>query len=129
VEGTKMKTPKEFLIDARNRIANPENWTKGTGARDDQGMRVPIAMGTRFCAMGSLWRCELGDTNHSERLLNGGNYSQELLDAADLLYEANGGSVPKFNDHPDTTHADILNLYDKAIALAEKEAKASAEKE
>jgi hypothetical protein len=31
-------------------------------------------------------------------------------------------SVPNYNNRPTTTHKDILDLYDRAIALAIKEA-------
>jgi hypothetical protein len=33
-------------------------------------------------------------------------------------------SVPNYNNRPTTTHQDILDLYDRAIALAIKEAAA-----
>ncbi|MEL6388391.1 MAG: hypothetical protein AAFR00_13655 [Pseudomonadota bacterium] len=45
-------------------------------------------------------------------------------EARKLLVQALPGelaSVVSFNDDPDTTHADILALFDRAIAAAEAE--------
>jgi len=43
--------------------------------------------------------------------------------ASDLLWKATGlpgdNNVPKWNDAPETTHADVIAAFDRAIALAE----------
>lgn len=38
-----------------------------------------------------------------------------------VLERAIGGSVIEFNQHPTTTHAEVMQAFDRAIALAEKE--------
>lgn len=41
------------------------------------------------------------------------------MDVACERMPASEGSVSYFNDHPKTTHADVLALFDAAIARAE----------
>lgn len=104
----------EDLMAARALIDTPEKWRK-----DD-------SWGHENC-------CAIVATT---RVTNPGS-EQHLFDrevtAWWALYEALPGewkptgdeeehpgiSVGEFNDHPDTTHADIMALYDRAIATAE----------
>lgn len=94
----------DVLRSARARIATPETWTKGTAARNLTGHDVAANSkeAVCWCAMGALW----ADGPLASRV--GTSFLRAAID---------GVAVAKFNDGPDTTHADILALYDRAIAL------------
>lgn len=88
----------EVLRAARGRIDTPDKWCQGNYADGDG----------RLCALGAL----MVDTNPPEAL-------RLLYRAAD----AAGSTVASINDT--RTHADVLALYDAAIALAEQEESAA----
>jgi hypothetical protein len=94
-----MATVKENLIAAKALIDTPEKWGKG-------GYRDPFT--GRLCAYGALGVAERGDArNYSEAL------AYRLRVAVPDRFH---GRVAEYNDHPDTTHADIMALFDRAIA-------------
>lgn len=94
----------ERLREARARIEDPANWCQGAFARDRSGDPVgsksPVAC--QWCAEGAL-------------TVAGGGFDAEvyLLRALPLRVNDVGG----YNDH--RTHATVLRLFDRAIALAE----------
>lgn len=110
------------LRAARALIADPARWCRGTEARDAQGFAVPgvSSVATCWCAIGAV------------RSAAGG---YQWADAAYCLARAlhpdapNGfaaehgiGEVESHNDDPETTHADVLAMFDTAIAaLAARE--------
>lgn len=101
----------ELLIAAREKIAKPEHWTQKSSARRLDGTQT-IAndqQACAWCALGAIWCFE---DVHSP--------------AEYFLCKARGWTgwvfVADFNDNSETTHADILKLYDDAIALARAEA-------
>lgn len=78
-------------------LANPENWTKGSFSRNAQGNYVAPRSNhaTCWCLMGALMRCGVTELNSA------------------VIQKLNGkfeGNLARFNDAPDTTHADILTL-------------------
>ena len=80
------------LIAAKALIATPEKWGKGKYKHDGR-------------------RCALIAIDHG-----GAGYAGHMA-----LREALPGDfacILAFNDHPDTTHADIMALFDRAIAAA-----------
>jgi len=99
----------EMLRAARSRIDAPEKWWQnGTGRGD-------------ACACQAVWRTR-------EEL----DLHQDLSDAADLALARSLGyrgcdvtdarhCVYAYNDDRATTHADIMALYDRAIAAEELE--------
>lgn len=94
------------LRRARAVIATPATWTQGALARDRNGA-VADVHGQRaesFCAIGALCREGVRPCDVERDLLQ-----QALPDGADDLEQ--------FNDVHE--HADVLALYDCAIALAE----------
>ena len=101
----------DILKAARALIDTPEKWTRGLNARDAHGQDVrPNSLeAVCFCARGAIIR----------------SAGFEHIDAYELLQNALpiGGNdfVPAYNDNPDTTHADIMALFDRAIELAEKQ--------
>ncbi len=103
----------EILIAAKALIDTPEKWTKGVLARRSPtspfscAARDPEA--TCWCAQGALVRVTQP-------------FSSKLIQAESLLEKAMGTDVPVFNDGHHTTHADVMDAFDRAIELA-KEAK------
>lgn len=108
-----MTTPLLILQRARLLIANPDNWIKRQ-LTDHKGC---------FCAMGAL--CHVRD-----RLLNTKATSDAYNTASDLLDKVTMGragvNYVTYNDSPDTTHADIMSLFDEALKLAKPEPASSA---
>jgi hypothetical protein len=92
------------LISARHRLDDPSRWNHSGGYFEVFGMGVMACTdATAACAVGSV-RIVTGDDNRIwER-------------AWDLFDDLLGRSVFAFNDHPTTTHADVLALFDRAIA-------------
>jgi hypothetical protein len=95
------RTTADILREARALIDTPEKWIKGEYGRDGC-----------FCAAASI--------DHVSQI-NPSTYDIKALVA---LYR----NTPKpfeyelvaYNDHPDTTHADIMALFDRAISEAER---------
>mgnify|MGYP006346210075 CR=1 FL=1 len=93
----------DALIKARDHISDPAMWYKG-GYSDDG--RTGAEDGFPCCAMGALvW------VNPDVGIFCNDAY-RPLRDAL----PAEWTSIPYFNDAPATTHADILALFDRAIA-------------
>lgn len=103
----------QLLTKAKELIQDPKNWIKGTLAANAKG--VHVAVGSRsaccFCALGALTRAAQRQSGLTK--FRAGN----VLSTAACELGA-GASVTSFNDRKRTTHADIMKLYDKAIALA-----------
>lgn len=91
-------TPAEQLRAAKALIDTPERWTQCGRFREFRGATEC------FCAWGALDRAT---SRHGEAL-----GWLELAIPTDA-------TLPAFNDDPRTTHADIMKLFDDAIALAE----------
>ena len=83
------------LRAAKARIDTPEKWCKGANMD-----------GERLCA----WWTVRGFAQH----INFRVYNQVVRALHSQLPK--GVSVPAYNDLPTTTHADIMALYDRAIA-------------
>lgn len=103
----------QILKDARALIADEKNWTKDAFARNSSGEKVdPTNEGAVcFCAIGAL--AKAAGVNPEGELP-----AENLLVSEMLEWDARD-SIPDFNDsHP---HADVLTLFDRAIARAESE--------
>ncbi len=124
----------EYLVAAKAVIANPENWTKGYYAmarpiRDinertkDDYLSVDDPRAVCFCSMGALEKVALElagsdwSNNHDVTAL----YDRALdmltivLPAAE---QAGLNDVVAFNDRSWTTHKDVIDAFDRAIAAA-----------
>ena len=116
-------TTKELLQKARALIIDPQKWTKIFAARDQHG--TPVSPSNKdacqWCAIGAISRIR-----HSNGL------EQEKMDQAFetlikciryLDGELNGDFtaiednylISEFNDHPHTTHTDVLRVLAFAI--------------
>jgi len=100
----------EALKAARALIDTPEKWTKEACVRDAAGYSVHNKDDDAvcFCIVGALHRGSAPA------------YVDNLL--RHELPPEHVGSLYVFNDDPATTHADVMALFDRAIARAEREA-------
>ncbi len=95
---------KENLIAARALIDTPEKWGKG----DD------LANGGS-CVMLACSHVGRGPSLAFEDMRSA--LIKALPAGAPLI----GPAVVRFNDHPDTTHADIMALFDRAITACDEQ--------
>jgi hypothetical protein len=100
-------TPVDILKAARELIAKPERWTRGTFARNLDGHPVPYdtSLAASFCALGAI--CHIAtlcprERTQAECMLRGELPTLQLVSA--------------FNDSHD--HPEVLALFDRAIAKA-----------
>jgi hypothetical protein len=99
------------LREARAIIADPSRWTTGVAARKATGEKTSPLDGdaASFCAIGAIMRAAVGNPFREQA-------AQEFLYA--YLEEAQPGRyITAINDTDG--HEAVLNMFDKAIALAE----------
>jgi hypothetical protein len=104
-------TPLKILRQTRELLSAPERWTKEAFARDSPG-ELAGAQGRDavcWCLDGALMRSVGGTPGRSAVL--------QLLSRAAQI-----DNIWTWNDAPERTHAEVLAVLDKAIALAESEA-------
>jgi len=93
---------KDDLIAAKALISTPDKWCKGIDSGKNCVMwAVGRATGT-MTGNNNRWH----EAEHALRKALPGHYG--------------GHPVVTFNDLPETTHADIMALFDRAIAAQEK---------
>lgn len=104
----------EILTKARELISDESRWTKNDYAADNVGYVVEFSdpRACAFCALGAILRVvEAKDDN-----------DPTAREADRLLVRAIGGTVPYdvavFNDTH--SHGEVLDLFDRAIALAKE---------
>lgn len=109
-------TLRDDLIAAKALIDTPEKWGKGTSAYTSLPNKP-------LCAHGACRRLA-HVTRRDEVEFSARQKLREVL--PDVWPESRSAitldgirTVPDFNDHPDTTHADIMALFDRAIAAAD----------
>lgn len=103
-------TPLAHLTAARALLApGPERWTQGAAVRYANGdRRCAIIDAVCFCSLGALWRAGGRDYySDAERIL-----------FETVLETTRFSNIVSFNDAPETTYADVLRVYDLAIAAA-----------
>ncbi len=100
-------TTLEILKAARALIDREEKWTRGAVARTAHGYQVQSIddSAVQFCILGALAKA----SNNWKLCLMAGDSLRGLLKTA----------IQEFNDAPTTTHADVLALFDRAIAAEE----------
>lgn len=122
-----MMTAKEILVASRELLAKAECWTKGCAARGigNTPQKVMSDEATCFCMMGAMRRV-LGYALPS--------YQYPAMESARKILHSVLPAMPRdlnfqpvdsvvshiayYNDHPATTHQDILDRFDEAIARA-----------
>ena len=121
-----------MLTDARRTLAEPDCWTQKASARDLSGVSVDVldAGAASFCVSGALLRAAAGAANGYDLPdIDPDNPPLALAFAAlERAVAADPRPVPAspltddpiavWNDAPARVHADVLTLYDSAIAGA-----------
>ncbi len=119
----------KVLVDARAFLTPEPRWIKYAWAIDADGGSTNIQSldAVAWCALGGLEHTLIRHNTESpiRCLMVARSAAMGWLDraGAEIVGDGNWESVDTYNDLADTTHADVLALYDRAIALA----KASAE--
>lgn len=113
-----MNGPLELLRAGVVAIAQPSLWTQGALARDVHGQAADPLSPAAAC------RCSLGALRLAERQstpLAAGAYDV-AWDALDrVASEVAGMSIVGYQDAPERTHAEVLDVWHRAIAaLAER---------
>lgn len=106
-----MKVSK-ILQAARKKIEDPANWTKHAPARDSDGCLVDPknSHATCWCTVGAFYSV----TPDYDDFLKTVKFVNTILPD---VYE----KISDFNDHPETTHDQVLSLFDRAIEKAKPE--------
>lgn len=107
-----MGTLKDNLIAAKALIDTPEKWGK-----EDYEPRAGC-----YCMAGAIFAAKGEGFNPREET---SSPEAKAIDAAlDELYDGLSPwrSYVEYNDDPETTHADIMALFDHAIAVADEPA-------
>jgi hypothetical protein len=88
-------------------LAEPSRWTKGTLARDSEGFATNVNGPTAcsFCLVGAIEHCY---TSIQDTLRATTKVKQELR-----KQYPNVEFVGQWNDHPDRTHEEVVNLLKK----------------
>ena len=117
------KSVAQVLREAKAKIAERGAWTKGRygSTRDDSWAAPTGYTATCWCALGALIAVGEDVSKRSDTRAEG--FLRRAIPAEYLaaICETRR-TVSAYNDLPSTTHADIMALYDRAIALAESEA-------
>lgn len=102
-------TTLETLIAARELLSDPARWTKGQWARDKDGrMAKHEGAAVCFCAVGAIWS-----------VVGGCAITEAETILCDVVQSTTRfTNIPGFSDHPKTTHAAVLKVFDAAIARA-----------
>ena len=120
-------TAKELLIAARELLSDRAKWTKGVGARDSKGLPTDVddPDAVSFCSSGAM-RYLIHKQPAFDPLLR--EECLLLLSHAahkvrpELVQHSDGKiwdtDYLGINDHPAGTHADVLAMFDAAIAEA-----------
>ncbi len=110
-------TPLEILRGARELLAKPERWTKGTWARANT---VPVLAENSeadcFCLVAAILRAAGSWAAAREALPVLADMVRTAPAHAGMLM----APIVCFSDDPNATHADILALLDRGIAELEK---------
>lgn len=101
----------KVLRDARELISHPARWTKGVNSRSLPGYGF-----TAFCSVGAIGESLDKSNRHLEEIAN---HISMLLARAANLSGLPMFAIPKWNDAPGRTHAEVIAAFNRAIHLAE----------
>lgn len=108
---------RDDLIAAKALIDTPEKWGKGLASFPAR----PTSKVDRLCAAAACARvADAGPAGGYTRMHKAltGALPEPFLRAKAGRDFAVSAPLPLFNDHPDTTHADVMRLFDRAIEKA-----------
>jgi hypothetical protein len=104
----KYKTPLAILKAARRLLTPKHRWTKGVYSDEREGE-------TCYCSLGALMAVS------SNRYTLGYDVAAYELHKISLKYPKGRRGIIAYNDHPQTTHRQVLSLFDRAIKSLEKQ--------
>lgn len=107
-------TTLEVLRGARAKIA--QGWCQGTAARDANGVTSSC-----FMELGACSWCAIGAIYGAAPVDELGEASADAAIAA-LVTHVPGNAIAPWNDSPSRTQAEVLELFDRAIATEERAA-------
>lgn len=102
-----MKTTKEILVEARALIATPDRWTQHHQARNANGdlTSAMSAEAVCWCGWGAVWNVSFGADE------------DRIIAAEDALSKQTPSlHFPGWQDHVGRNHAEVLEVFDRAIA-------------
>lgn len=108
-----MKSANQLLRTARDLLQFPEDWTKGDLQNKETGA---------LCIYGALYMADIGVASpHDGSRYPGAAVYEAVRTIGRIAWTVRPmpgalDYVGGFNNHPDTTHQDILNVLDEAIA-------------
>ena len=98
-----MSAVKHILIKARRLIDTPDKWCKRIPIKTDKDTKQ-----TSYCAVKAVDMCSPKRTKH-------GGIRPLYQQAIFALHVSGTPAIIRYNDHKDTEHSDILNMFDAAI--------------
>lgn len=117
----------EIIKQAKALIQNEQKWIKGVSASRCKGSTGSVELpfqskhATCFCATGAVRRAayDICTTLQNAYWWRECDKALIVLDKTLDRMNKRAWSVEIYNDKASTTHADIMTLFDRAIALAE----------
>lgn len=109
----------ELLKSSKELIIDPTHWTQKYLARDQNGKSTNYAGedAVCWCSLGAVEKITI-DVFGSEYLVARYNARNAAIDCLNMA--SNGcGCITTFND--EHTHEEVIDMFDKAIALAQKD--------
>lgn len=103
----------QLLIEARKLIDSPDKWAKGAYARSAKG-RATLVLSKKavcYCSEGALHKVDSFEPLKQFGFLPVSAAAFSLLTASC----PNNTNIVDYNDHPNTTHEEIMLVWDKAI--------------
>jgi hypothetical protein len=105
---TQIMTTNAILRAGRAKMPTPQQWTRGCSARDALGLMIraesPDAIA--FCMAGAIYAVSPSTNAY-------------LLARMALIVVTKTVNVSSWNDNPGRTHAEVIAVYDAAIAATE----------
>lgn len=90
-------------------LTQPHAWIKGSYARTAQGRTIGPECQNAVCFCLQVAAIRAGALTPNNRAI------YPILQAIRELFPERGGhGIPVFNDHPETTHADVLRVLHRA---------------
>lgn len=110
----------QTLEKAKSLIDAPEKWTQGAWARGAKGGRVTFyhSEAACFCAQGAIMKAAY--YHQVDGPMPSINKAKDALLSA-INLNANEISIHEWNDSLYRTHEEVMEAFDKAIALAKAE--------
>lgn len=111
----------------RHYLTEPERWSKGSWAFDENGQScASIYPGaTCWCVAGAVGRASSDVSIVSPDVYSVVSRSVVYNRVVHAIYvamrdrEHRFGNIQQWNDHPRTTHSEVLRILDDAIAIAD----------